>query len=88
VDAYANERAARLERFGQNVRELRAVKFPSQEAFALETNMNRVHIYYLETGKREAGLATLLILADALDVSVDRLMEGIAVPRERRSRAR
>jgi transcriptional regulator with XRE-family HTH domain len=85
VDAYRRERATRLKRFGATLRALRIEKFGSQEAFALEASMNRVHIQYLETGKREPELATLLILADALDVSLDQLAEGLAVPRERRA---
>jgi transcriptional regulator with XRE-family HTH domain len=85
VDAYRRERAARLKRFGATLRALRIEKFGSQEAFALEAHMNRVHVQYLETGKREPELATLLILADALGVSLDRLAEGLAAPRERRT---
>ena len=38
--------------------------------------MNRVHTQYLETGKREPELATLLILADALGVLLDELAGG------------
>jgi transcriptional regulator with XRE-family HTH domain len=37
----------------------------------LEAGTNRVRIQYLETGKREPELATLLVLADALAVSLD-----------------
>jgi transcriptional regulator with XRE-family HTH domain len=86
VDAYGEERAARLKLFGETLRALRRKTFGSQEAFALEAGMNRVHIQYLETGKREPELATLLILADALGVSLDELAEGLAVPKERRAR--
>ena len=86
MDAHGRERAARLKRFGANLRALRQERFGSQEAFALKANMNRVHILYLETGKREPELATLLILADALGVSLDELAEGLPVPRERRVR--
>jgi transcriptional regulator with XRE-family HTH domain len=88
VDAYRQERAARLRRFGATLRALRIEKFGSQEAFALEANMNRVHIQYLESGKREPELATLLVLANALEVSLDQLAEGLAVPKERRKQVR
>jgi transcriptional regulator with XRE-family HTH domain len=86
MDAYERERAARLKRFGATLRSLRRQKFGSQEAFALEANLNRVHIQYLETGKREPELATLLILAGALEVSLDELAKGLEVPKERRVR--
>ena len=83
--SYEAERNAMLKRFGATVRELREAKFPSQEAFALATKLGRSHVYLLETGQREPELATLLILAGALGVSLDRLAKGLAVPGKRRS---
>jgi|GEM_PF-7069276 len=43
---------------------------------ALEATLNRVHISCLETGRRGPELEMLLILAEALDVPVQRLVEG------------
>jgi transcriptional regulator with XRE-family HTH domain len=85
VAGYESEREAMLRRFGANLRELREESFTSQEGFALTANLHRAHIYLLETGQREPELATLLILADALKVSLDRLTQGIATPTKRRS---
>lgn len=84
VASYEAEREAMLKRFGASLRELREAKFPSQDAFALQAKLHRAHVYMLETGHREPSLSTLLILADALGVSLDRLTQGLAVPRERR----
>jgi transcriptional regulator with XRE-family HTH domain len=88
VDPYGKERAARLKRFGQTLRDLREAKFPSQEAFALEAKMNRVHVHYLEQGKREPGLGTLMVLGKTLEVSLDELTAGLDAPTHRRPRAR
>ena len=84
MGAYEDERDALRRRFGATLRELREETFPSQERFALEAKLNRVHVYYLENGRREPELSTLLILADTLEVSFDRLAEGLPVPKERR----
>jgi transcriptional regulator with XRE-family HTH domain len=46
---------------------------------------SRTHVGFLEQGRREPSLSTLLILADALGVPVERLTQGLAVPRERRA---
>jgi transcriptional regulator with XRE-family HTH domain len=84
VDAYQSERSALLKDFGTTLRELREARFPSQEALAEAASLNRVHVTYLENGRREPSLATLLILADALGVSLDRLARNLPVPKERR----
>jgi XRE family transcriptional regulator, regulator of sulfur utilization len=83
--SYESEREAMLEHFGATLRELREAKFPSQEAFAQAAKLARSHVYLLETGQREPELATLLILAGALEVPLDRLTAGLATPKRRRS---
>jgi transcriptional regulator with XRE-family HTH domain len=85
VASYEAEREAMLKRFGRTLRELREARFPTQEAFALAAKLGRSHVYLLETGQREPELATLLILAGTLEVPLDRLAEGIAAPKKRRS---
>jgi transcriptional regulator with XRE-family HTH domain len=84
MGAYEAERAELLERFAASFRELREADFPSQEAFAQAAKLHRTHVGYLEQGRREPSLSTLLILAQTLEVPVERLFEGLAVPRERR----
>jgi transcriptional regulator with XRE-family HTH domain len=82
--SYKAEHRALLKDFGANLRELREARFASIEALADAATLNRVHIGYLEHGKREPSLATLLILANALDVTVERLVAGLPVPTTRR----
>lgn len=84
MDAYRAERDALLKRFGATLRALRKAKFSSLEDFALEANLNRVYVYYLEQGKREPGLGTLMVLAETLGVSLDELVEGLDPPARRR----
>ena len=84
MDAYQAERALMLNDFAATLRELRKQRFSSQEALAEAASLHRTHVGYLEQGRREPSLATLLILADALDVPVARLAQGLAVPKERR----
>jgi transcriptional regulator with XRE-family HTH domain len=84
MDAYQAERAKLLEQFGRILRELREARFPSQEALADAANLHRTHVGYLEQGRREPSLSTLLILAETLDIPFGRLAEGLFVPLERR----
>jgi transcriptional regulator with XRE-family HTH domain len=84
MSAYEAERAELLERFAAGFRALREAEFPSQEAFAQAAKLHRTHVGYLEQGRREPTLSTLLILAETLEIPVERLFEGLAVPKERR----
>jgi transcriptional regulator with XRE-family HTH domain len=84
VDAYEAERQQLREQFGSTLRELRAANFSSQEAFAHAANLHRTHVGYLEQGRREPTLSTLLILADTLAVPIQRLTRDLPTPRERR----
>jgi transcriptional regulator with XRE-family HTH domain len=85
VDAYEAERQQLRDQFGGNLRALRAAHFSSQEAFAHAANLHRTHVGYLEQGRREPTLATLLILADTLGVPIQRLTRDLPTPRERRA---
>ena len=84
MDAYTAERAKLLEQFAAGLRELRQAGYPSQEALADAASLHRTQIGSLEQGKREPGLLTLLILADTLGITIDRLVKGVAVPKQRR----
>jgi transcriptional regulator with XRE-family HTH domain len=85
VDAYQAERQELCSRFARTFRALRTARFESQEAFAEAADLHRTHVGYLEQGKREPSLSTLLILADTLGVPLERLIDGLPVPRQRRS---
>jgi transcriptional regulator with XRE-family HTH domain len=84
MDAYEAERKELCRRFGNSFRALREARFHSQEAFADAANLHRTHVGYLEQGRREPTLSTLLILADTLGVSIERLTDGLPTPGERR----
>jgi ribosome-binding protein aMBF1 (putative translation factor) len=84
VDAYQAEREILLRDFGETLRELRETRFESQEALADAANLHRTHVSFLERGGREPSLSTLLILAETLGVSLDRLAQGQPAPKQRR----
>jgi transcriptional regulator with XRE-family HTH domain len=85
-EAYEAELALLLREFADNVRRLRALKQPgySQEALADDARLHRTEISKIERAQRDPRLSTLLILADALGLSLDDLVEGLPVPKERR----
>jgi transcriptional regulator with XRE-family HTH domain len=83
-DAYKAERARLLKVFWENLRGLREQRGLSQEGLAEVANLHRNEIGVVERGECAPGLLTLLVLADALGVSLKDLAEGVAVPRERR----
>jgi transcriptional regulator with XRE-family HTH domain len=83
-DAHTAERARLLRAFGENLRTLRKRRNLAQERLAEVANLHRNEIGVLERGQGEPGLLTLLILADALEVTLKGLTEEVPVPRERR----
>ena len=76
--------------FGQVLRELRKGQEMSQEALALESELERNYISLLELGRNSASLKMIFKLAKALNVSVADFM-GMVETRaseKRRSRTR
>ncbi len=93
VSDYAAERAEILKKFGVKLAQLRDPNIAkpqgphtSQETFAKRANLHRNEIGFLERGKREPKLLTLLILADALNVTVNELVSDLPAPQERSGR--
>jgi len=84
-DAHAAERARLLRAFGENLRVARERRNVSQETLADIARVHRTHFGALERGRREPGLATLLVLADALGAPPGTLLDGLPVPRERKA---
>jgi transcriptional regulator with XRE-family HTH domain len=63
-------------RFAERLKKLRMEKGLSQRAFSLKINLNYVQYNRYEKGETIPSTDTLSKLADALDVSVDYLLEG------------
>lgn len=84
LDTYRAERERLLQAFGGKLRTVRERHGLSQEGFAEVANVHRNEIGVLERGQCEPGLLMLLILADAVEVPLKALTEGVPTPRERR----
>ncbi len=84
MGVYTAERTEILKQFAARLRELRKASYSSQEALADAAVLHRTQIGSLEQGKREPGLLTLLILADTFGITIDKLLSGVPVPKERR----
>jgi len=85
-DAYQAELARLLRNFAENIRRLREQTKPgqSQEAVADEANLHRTQWGKIEAGERDPRMSTLLIVADALGVTLNDLVDGIPAPKERK----
>jgi len=66
-----------LMRFGEAVRKLRQEKQISQEEFADLCGLHRTYISDIELGKRNVSLENIEKIANALDISISRLFEGV-----------
>jgi transcriptional regulator with XRE-family HTH domain len=64
-------------RLGRKLRKLRKQKGWTQSYMAEHTGFGRSHISNLETGKKEAGLRALEILADSFGISLPKLLSRI-----------
>jgi transcriptional regulator with XRE-family HTH domain len=62
---------------GERIRKLRKQKNWRQIDLAEQSGVHEVHISDLERGAREAGLRTLLAIAQALEVKLSDLFEGM-----------
>lgn len=56
------------------LKELREAKHLSQVRLAMDLNLNQNSISRYETGEREAGYDTLIMIADYFHVSIDYLL--------------
>jgi transcriptional regulator with XRE-family HTH domain len=62
---------------GERIRQLRKQKGWRQIDLAQHSGVHEVHISDLERGTREAGLRTILAIAQALDVRLSVLFRGL-----------
>jgi DNA-binding XRE family transcriptional regulator len=83
-DAYKREIGMLRRRFAGKLRSRREDRFHSQEAFAESARLHRTTIGGLERGKTDPRLSTLLIVADALEMSLADLVGDLAVPKQRK----
>ena len=60
--------------FGESMRELREALGWKQEKLAEKAGLSASTISHFETGKRLPSFESLIRLADAFDVSIDRLI--------------
>jgi transcriptional regulator with XRE-family HTH domain len=84
VDAYTAEHRKIARAFGANVQLLREADGRSQASLASVARLHRTQISFMERGLGAPGLLTILILADALRVTPDVLLECLPVPKERK----
>ena len=63
--------------FGQRVRMLRKARELSQETFADLAGLDRSYVGGVERGERNVSLINIKKLADALEISVDKLFQGL-----------
>ena len=63
------------QKLGANLKKIRLEKKKSQGDICRALGVDRGYISNLETGKRNPTLSTIKRIADALNVSVDRLLK-------------
>lgn len=63
--------------FGLTLRNLRTINHFSQEKLAMISGLDRTYISLLERGLRQPSLHTILRLANALEISSAKLVEGV-----------
>ncbi len=85
VAAYQAEMQQLREAFAANLRRLRP---GSQSELAEAAKLHRTEVGNLEGAKANPNLHTLLILADALKLTLDQLVDGLFVPQERKPSAK
>jgi transcriptional regulator with XRE-family HTH domain len=85
-EAYRAELDQLLRGFADNIRRLRKAKEPgySQEDLWKDTGLHRTAIGKVEQARSEPQLSTLMILANTLGCTLDDLVKGLPVPKERR----
>lgn len=60
---------------GKNIRQIRREKDISQEKLALEAELNRAYVGYIERGERHPSIETVYKIALALDIPIYKLFQ-------------
>ena len=63
--------------FAKTLKELRKIKGISQEALALEADLDRTYISMLERGKRQPTLETIFVLSAVLSCKPSELVRRV-----------
>ena len=63
--------------FGQRIRELRTAKGWRQIDLAEEAGINENYVSDIDIGKKEICLRTMLAVADAFDLTLAELLQGV-----------
>ena len=66
-----------LAEFGAHLRELRQQRGLSQERLAELAGLHRTYLGGIERGERNVSLINLLAIANALDLSLSAMLEGV-----------
>lgn len=64
-----------FKKLGSNIKELREEKGLNQKAFAFDCEIGRTQLHMIENGKTNPRLGTLLKIANALEISVSKLLD-------------
>ena len=68
----------RLKAFGQRIKTLRKEKGLSQESFAALANIDRSYMGHIERGSKNITLTKIYQIADALELDVAKIFDGLA----------
>lgn len=64
-----------FKKLGAKIKELREEKGLDQKAFAFDCEIGRTQLHMIENGKTNPRLATLMKIANALEVSLSKLVD-------------
>jgi transcriptional regulator with XRE-family HTH domain len=66
-----------LRKFGQRIKQLRKEKGMSQDDLAIACDVEKTQIYRIEGGKINTTLSTLAVIAEAFEMTLEELVEGV-----------
>jgi transcriptional regulator with XRE-family HTH domain len=66
-----------LLKFGKRIKQLRTEKQMSQDDLAIACDVEKTQIYRIEGGKINTTVSTLAALAEAFELSIAELFEGV-----------
>ena len=64
-----------FKKLGSKIKELREEKGLDQKAFAFDCEIGRTQLHMIENGKTNPRLATLMKIANALEISLSKLVD-------------